>query len=74
MGSSVVDVKADEPSDGSTARLTKWWADESHESTAGIKYFDRGTITAHLLSSLWMRIKHIHSKLQSHTQTTSVIF
>ena len=30
MRNSAVDVKVDEPNDGSTARQTKYWADEPH--------------------------------------------
>ena len=36
MENSVVDVKTDEPNDGSTARQTKYWVDEPHVSTARI--------------------------------------
>ena len=37
MGSSMVDVKADEPNDGSTASLNRCWADESYRTAARIK-------------------------------------
>ena len=37
MGSSMVDVKADEPNDESTACLIRSWADESNRITVRIK-------------------------------------
>ena len=72
MRSSVVDEKADQPKDGSTVRLTRCWADESHGTTARIKQFNRRATAAHLLGwLLWMRIKHSHRKIiMNRTQTT----
>ena len=35
--SSVVDVKADEPNDGATIRLSRRWPEKSHGTTARIK-------------------------------------
>ena len=52
MGSSLVDVKADEPNDWSTPCLTRCWAYESRGTTAMIKYFDRRTTAAYLLGWL----------------------
>ena len=69
MGSSVVNIKADEPNDGSTAQRV----DKSHGTTARIKSFDQRSTAAYLLGRLlWMRIKHSHQKItMTHTQTTS---
>ena len=58
MGNSMVEVKADDSNDRSTARLTRGWANEPHGIKARIKYFDRRTTAVHLLRwLLWMRIK-----------------
>ena len=72
MESNVLDVKAVEPNDESTARLTRYWADESHGTTVGIQKFDGEITAAHLLGwLLWMRIKHSHRKItMTHTQIT----
>ena len=68
----MVDVKAEESNDESMIRLTKCSADESHETTARIKYIDREPTAAQLLGwLLWVRIKHSHRKItMTHTQTT----
>ena len=47
MESSVMDVKADEPKDGSTVRLTKCRADEPYGSTARFNKFVRRTTATH---------------------------
>ena len=56
--SSVVDVKVNEPNDGTMACLTRCLVDEPHGPMAKIKLVSRGTTTTHLLGwRILMRLK-----------------
>ena len=48
MERSMVDVKADESQDESTAGFTRYWTEEPHRSMIRIKQISQETITIHL--------------------------